>query len=70
MIIPILSIYFASFGLYAIIHFTFTNVETDDDIQNIMTRASVPIVNTIFVILTFFIIIYYWIRLCLNTLQK
>ena len=62
MIIPILSIYFASFGLYAIIHFTFAKVETDDDIQNILTRASVPIVNTIFVILTFFIIIYYLIR--------
>ena len=62
MIVPILSVYFASFGLYAIINFTFAKVETDDDIQNILTRASIPIVNTIFVILTFFIIVYYFIR--------
>jgi len=62
VIIPILSVYFASFGLYAIINFTFAKVETDDDIQNILTRASIPIVNTIFVILTFFIIVYYFIR--------
>jgi len=62
VIVPILSVYFASFGLYAIINFTFAKVETDDDIQNILTRASIPIVNTIFVILTFFIIVYYFIR--------